>query len=204
MLPMAFRLLTLTYYSTIMKNTKNILWALPLFSILLFTSCEKDDPDVPNEEELITTLVYTLTPQGGGTAVEFRFTDLDGDGGNAPVIVNGTLAANTVYDGVITLLNEAESPAENISEEVQAEAEEHQLFFAVAGASATIAYADTDADGNPIGLLSTLTSAGASSGTLTITLRHEPNKSATGVVAGNIANAGGETDIEVTFDVTVQ
>lgn len=204
MLPMAFRLLALTYYSTIMKNTKNILWALPIFSILFFTACEKDDPDLPNEEELITTLVYTLTPQGGGTAVEFRFTDLDGDGGNAPVIINGNVVSNTVYNGTITLLNESESPTKNITEEVQQEAEEHQLFFAVSSANATVEYADTDADGNPIGLLSTLTTAGASSGTLTVTLRHEPNKSATGVVAGNIANAGGETDIEVTFDVTVQ
>ena len=55
-----------------MKNSKNILWAVPLFSILFFTACEKDDPDVPNEEELITTLIYTLTPDGGGNAVEFR------------------------------------------------------------------------------------------------------------------------------------
>jgi hypothetical protein len=30
-----------------------------------------------------------------------------------------------------------------------------------------------------------------------------PNKNASGVVEGNIANAGGETDIEVNFDIVV-
>ncbi|HBK71516.1 MAG TPA: type 1 periplasmic binding fold superfamily protein, partial [Flavobacteriaceae bacterium] len=35
-------------------------------------------------------------------------------------------------------------------------------------------------------------------------LRHEPNKSASGVSDGDITNAGGETDIEVIFNITVQ
>ncbi|MCF8465016.1 MAG: type 1 periplasmic binding fold superfamily protein [Flavobacteriales bacterium] len=187
-----------------MKNNLKYLWALPLLAVVSLTSCEKDDPEIPNEEELITTLVYTLTPDGGGTAVEFRFTDLDGDGGDAPVITNGTLAANTAYSGVITLLNEAETPAEDITEEVEEEAEEHQLFYQVATANATVTYSDTDDDGNPIGIETNFTTGDASSGTLTITLRHEPNKAAAGVADGNIANAGGETDIEVTFIVTVQ
>lgn len=190
-----------------MKNSKNILWAVPLFSILFFTACEKDDPDVPNEEELITTLIYTLTPDGGGNAVEFRFTDLDGDGGDAPVISNGTLAANTTYTGVITLLNEAETPAEDITEEVEEEDEEHQLFyqFSTFFTSGSFMYADADANGNPIGLVTTFETPDSMSGlTLTITLRHEPEKEAVGVDLGLIDNAGGETDIEVTFDVTIQ
>lgn len=190
-----------------MKNTKNILWALPLFSILFFTACEKDDPDIPNEEELITTLIYTLTPQGGGAAVEFRFTDLDGDGGDAPVITNGVLAANTTYSGAVTLLNEAETPAEDITGEVDEEAEEHQLFFEFSTffPNGSFTYADADANGNPVGLLTTFETPDAQSGlTLTITLRHEPEKEAAGVALGLIENAGGETDIEVTFDVTFQ
>jgi hypothetical protein len=187
-----------------MKNVKNMLWALPLFSILFFTACEKEDPVIPNEEELITTLVYTLTPEGGGNPVVFSFQDLDGDGGDAPVIVNGTLAANTTYAGALSLLNETETPAESISEEVEEEADEHQFFFSVSGVDATVSYADADGNGNPIGLASTVVAGAVSSGTLIITLRHEPAKSASGVSDGDITNAGGETDIEVTFDVTVQ
>ena len=53
--------------------------------------------------------------------------------------------------------------------------------------------------GNPLGLSFILTTSGASSGELTFTLRHEPNKPNSG-----LDNAGGETDIEITFNVTVQ
>ncbi|MCF8461761.1 MAG: type 1 periplasmic binding fold superfamily protein [Flavobacteriales bacterium] len=190
-----------------MKNAKNILWALPLFSILFFTSCEKEDPFVPNEEELITTLIYTLTPVGGGTAVEFRFQDLDGDGGTAPVITSGTLAANTSYTGILTLLNEAVSPAESISDEIAAEAEDHQFFFSTTHFTfidGSIAYEDEDANGFPIGLLTTFAVGSVTHISLTIVLRHEPNKAALGVSIGGIDNAGGETDIEVEFDIPVQ
>ena len=44
----------------------------------------------------------------GAVPVVLSFTDLDGDGGNAPVINGGTLQANTTYTGTIDLLNEAE------------------------------------------------------------------------------------------------
>ncbi|MCB9187399.1 MAG: type 1 periplasmic binding fold superfamily protein [Flavobacteriales bacterium] len=189
-----------------MKNTLKLLWALPLFAIISLTSCDKNDPEIPNEEELITTLIYTLTPEGGGNAVEFRFTDLDGDGGDAPVITNGTLAANTTYSGVITLLNETETPAEVISEEVEEEAEEHQFFYQFSNQSFSggFDYADADGNGNPVGLLTTFATGTPLTTMLTITLRHEPNKTASGVSDGDITNAGGETDIEVTFDVTIQ
>lgn len=39
--------------------------AMVLTAIFFLTACEKDDPVIPNEEELITTLTYTLTPSGG-------------------------------------------------------------------------------------------------------------------------------------------
>ena len=60
-------------------------------------------------------------------------------------------------------------------------------------------YGDADSEGNPLGLSFILNTGMASSGGLTFTLRHEPNKPNTG-----LENAGGETDIEVTFDVTVE
>lgn len=189
-----------------MKNAKNILWALPLFSILFFTACEKEDPVVPNEEELITTLTYTLTPQGGGSIVQFEFRDLDGDGGDAPVITTGTLAANTTYVGVISLLDESGSETEDITVEIAEEAAEHQLFYTLNsfGFNGNVTYADADINGDPIGLLTNFTVGAPSTASLTISLRHEPDKTASGVSDGDITNAGGETDIEVTFEVIVQ
>ncbi len=172
--------------------------------ISLFSSCEKKEPKVPNEEEVITTLTYTLTPDGGGTAVVFSFQDLDGDGGNDPVLTNGTLAANQTYTGNLVLLNEIESPAGNINEEIIAEAEDHQFFFQSSLSDVSVAYTDQDANGNPLGLATTLTTGNAGTGTLTLVLRHEPSKNATGVANGDITNAGGETDIEVTFSLDVQ
>jgi hypothetical protein len=37
-----------------------------------------------------------------------------------------------------------------------------------------------------------------------VTLRHEPDKGAAGVSGGDITNAGGDTDIEVTFPVVIE
>lgn len=174
-----------------------------LILILLLASC-KDEPVDPIEEEVITTLNYTLTPVGGGSAVTLSFQDLDGDGGDAPTVTNGTLAANQMYTGSMELLNESETPSENITEEIEEEDEEHQFFFDSNVSGLEVLYNDLDEDGNPIGLSSTLSTGAAASGSLTITLRHEPMKSADGVSAGNIANAGGETDIEVTFTIDVE
>jgi len=177
-------------------------WLLGVLIIIL-SACEKDDPVIPNEEELITTLTYTMTASGGAPVV-LSFQDLDGDGGNTPIISADGLSANTTYAGVISLLNEQSSPADNITDEVAEEDEEHQLFYQSSVSGLTIAYTDQDADGNPVGLQTTLTTGDPGSGTLTITLRHEPMKGATGVAQGDITNAGGETDIEVTFNINVQ
>ncbi len=175
-----------------------------LLSMTLFYACDKDEPEIPNEEELITTLNYTLSPMNGGADVELSFVDLDGDGGANPLVTNGTLQANQTYEGTLELLNESESPAENITDEVAAEDLEHQFFFQSNASGVSVSYNDQDSEGNPLGVSSILTTGDATSGSLTITLRHEPNKSASGVSQGNISNAGGETDIEVTFTIDVQ
>ncbi len=176
---------------------------LLLCSFVLFsTSCDKEDPEIINEEEVITTLTYTLTPQDGGAPVVMSFRDLDGDGGNAPTITGGTLNANATYSGSLVLLNEQESPAEDITTEIREEAEEHQFFFISDDDSVTASYntSDVDADGLPVGLIHNVTTTDAGSANLTVILRHEPSKT-----AENDPNAaGGETDIEVTFPITVQ
>ena len=184
-----------------MKRNSLIL-ALLISIALIFSAC-KPDPVDPHEEELITTVIYTLTPDGGGSTVTLTWKDLDGDGGDPAVITGGTLAANTTYTGAIELLNESETPAEDITEEIMEEDEEHQFFFQTDIADLTIAYNDVDADNNPVGLSSILTTGAAGTGSITIILRHEPAKDATGVSDGDITNAGGETDIEVSIPVDV-
>lgn len=183
-----------------MKNFR--LLALFLSTSLVITSCSKDDAPTPvNEEELITTVEIILT--GGGQTITLISKDLDGDGPGAPVITpvgGATLVAGTTYTGTTSFLNESVNPAEDITEEVLEEGADHQVFYQLPATLGTITYDDVDANGKPIGLEFTLVAAtpGASNN-LIVTLKHLPNKSATGVAAGDITNAGGATDAAVTL-----
>ncbi|KPM33294.1 Hypothetical protein I595_197 [Croceitalea dokdonensis DOKDO 023] len=169
---------------------------------LLFVSCsDDDDPEVVNEEETITTMTVTLIPVGGGDTVTLQTQDLDGDGPAAPTVsVSGPLAGNTTYGGAILLLDETDTPPENITEEVAEEDDEHQFFFQTTGSINGVTYGDFDGDGNPLGITFGLETATAGAASLTITLRHEPKKPND----GTLADAGGETDIAQTFNLTVQ
>lgn len=187
-----------------MKKMKKVKFlATTIFATLLFVSCSNNDdtPNPVNEEEVITTLTVTLTPNGGGTPIQMQTRDLDGDGPNPPVItVSGNLANGVTYDGTIVLLNETVNPPDNITEEVEEESEEHQFFYTIGGGLlVTTDYTNFDSNGNPLGTEFTLTADAVSSGTLTVTLRHEPTKPNSG-----LGDAGGETDIAATFDVTIE
>ena len=168
---------------------------------LTFAACDKDaDDDGTTEEEVITTLIYTLAPEIGGDAVVFTFRDTDGDGGNAPTIETAPLQANTRYTGAIQVLNESVSPADDITAEVREEDEDHQFFFKFTVDGLSVEYADADSGGLPLGLETILFTGDPGTGTLTVILRHEPNKNA----QGNAETAGGETDIEVEFPLVVE
>jgi hypothetical protein len=192
-----------------MKSMKKIkLLSLSLIATLVFSACSDDDdaPQVINEEEVITTLNLFLTPEGGGEVVTFTYRDLDGDGSN-PEISSSALSANTSYTGRVEFLNELENPAEDITIEVLEEAEEHQVFYILEDSlNATPTYTGAlDNDGNPIGVEFSLEIGDASQGNLTVILIHEGDKNAPGAFEGNLSNeVGGETDIEVTFNVTVE
>ena len=200
-----------------MKLFTKYLWA-SLLAVVALSSCDDDDPEIPNEEEVITTVILELEDEAGND-IDFVFEDLDGDGGNAPEITSEPLAANTTYHGHIEFLNElaeeeeeeeeededehGHAHGEDVTEEIREEAEEHQVFYVLSsGVDATAQYEDddVDADGNPVGLEVIITTGDASTGTLTITLRHEPKKPND----GTLSDAGGETDVEVTFDMVIQ
>ena len=182
----------------------NKLLILSITGFVSFSSCKKDDPVtpvIPNEEELITTLNYTLTNALDITdVVTLTFVDLDGDGGTAPTITGGDLNLNKTYNGTMELLNASNSAdVEDITVEILEEDEDHQFFFSAD--SITVSYNDLDTNMNPVGLKTTLTLTAGSAGldTLKITLIHEPTKPNNGTVA----DAGGETDIEVSFPINV-
>lgn len=181
-------------------------FSLVLFTGLLFTACSKNDnsdrPEPVNEEEVITTMNVTLTPDGDGDVVTLKKYDSDGDGPLAPeVTVLGNLTVGASYKGTIVLLNETIKPAGKVTEEVMKENTDHQFFYnADANLNVTTVYGNTDDNGNPLGTEFTLTAGEASLGTLTITLRHLPKKPND----GTLADAGGVTDVDGTFALEVE
>jgi hypothetical protein len=199
--------------SSLSHQSKFTLSTFLLATLLLIGACS-DDPKPTNEEELITTVRVTLVPQEEGEIVTLEFYDEDGDGSIEPVYsyspstgegTIGLLAANTTYDATIQFLNETESPAENITEEIEEEADEHLVCFTESLTGLTIDYADTEADylvggsSRVVGLSTTwTTSAATGQGTVTLALRHQPGTK-TGACPGS-----GDTDVEVTFNVSIQ
>ncbi len=196
-----------------MKHMKNGT-ALVLGLAMTLAACKKEDPvpptpggnnPPPNEQELITTVIMHFESMDGSENKLFTWRDLDGDGGDPPVIEVEPLSAGTVYRVHIQLLDESDpDDVEDITEEIEEEDVEHQFFYTVTSADAGFVYDDADADGNPVGLATIWTMGAAGSGTLTVTLRHEPDKGAPGVSEGDITNAGGETDVEVAFPLIIE
>lgn len=183
---------------------KNLMKPLSLVAFALFlTSCDDDDAPVAiNQEEVITTVEYRLeNTADAGNVVVYESVDDDGDGPNAPnITIVGNLRANATYTGTIRFLNATVSPPENITEEVIQEAAEHEVFYTSSLSTLSVTKDDVDANNNPLGVETTLTTGAAGTGNLTITLRHEPTKPNDNTLSG----AGGETDVEVTFTVDVQ
>lgn len=183
-----------------MKITKLTLLLLAMMTS--FSACQKDDDDVDDhddhdhEEELITSLELIFTDESSKTTT-FRFADPDGDGGNGPTEFDTiVLAANSTYTLDIELLNESESPAEDLTHEVEEEGDEHLFCFTASGADVTVTAFDSDGT-YAIGLNSSVATGDAGTGTLTVALKHQP-----GVKDGTCTP--GETDIEVAFPIKIQ
>jgi hypothetical protein len=192
----------------------------PRYALILAIAACGDDGTIPDNNEVITTVALGFTPTGGAATV-FEFDDADGPGGAAPMIDPIAIAPGT-STLTIRFLNRLEDPPEEITDEVDDESDQHQLFFTGTavngpatnnpGAPLTQTYADTDSNGLPVGLDNTIT-ATAGTGTLTVTLRHLPPINGTAVKvpdlaaqvkAGGVESIGGSTDASVTFTVTVQ
>ena len=75
----------------------------------------------------------------------------------------------------------------------------NDLFFAFEDAGLALFQ-----NGNPVGLAFSLTTGAAGTGSFTVILLHEPDKTAPGVMGGDPANAGGEEDINATYPITIQ
>ena len=171
------------------------------FFSLTIISCH-DDHNHDHDHDAITTVELKLV--NGDETITLISKDLDGDGPNAPqVTVSGPLKKSTIYTGTIRFLNELENPTKDVTEEIVDESNAHQVFYIVSNNLGSFQYSDFDSNGKPLGLSTVYVSENAGLGNLRVVLRHLPNKNASGVAEGNIANARGETDIEVNFNIVL-
>lgn len=186
-------------------NTSKMIFKTTFVVILIFictlsyTSCKKiTDPPDPNDEELITTLQINFTDSAGVQPnVTAIFRDTDGGGGNSPSQWDTIkLKANTTYFATILLLDETKTPADTISNEVFAEAVDHLFCFTTNGINTTVLRTDLDANNLEIGLQSKWINGAAGSGTIQVTLRHQPD-------IKNGTCGPGASDIDVTFQCVI-
>ncbi|WP_276482553.1 hypothetical protein [Paraflavitalea pollutisoli] len=169
-----------------------------------FTACKKDKGET-NEEEVITTLQLTFTPQGGGSPLVYKFEDADGPGGAAPTIDQIVLAPSKSYDVALQLLNKTANPVEDITEEIEEEAAAHRFYFTPAtGSNITVSGLDKDANGVDLGLHSVWTTTAAATGSVKVTLRHYPAVPPNKAAADAVDSQKSGTDIEATFTTKIQ
>lgn len=178
-----------------------------------------DDHGHEHETEIISTVELTFSPAAGGDPVVVAFRDPDGDGGMSGTADDLELVAGETYSLSIRLLNELDDPAEDITEEVREEAEEHMVFLSSPMVSITYADLESDygenlvGDDLPVGLVHTVIASAPTSepSELRVVLRHlpelngEPQKTAELPMMAAAGEAlPGDVDVDVTFALTVQ
>lgn len=195
-----------------MKNLKII--ALYLLALLAFgfASCESEDPEKENEGEVITDVTLKFQELNGsnalvGDVLSFKASDPQGiEVGKTPTVQSISLTKGKKYQMTIEVTNSIEG--EDITQEILEEAEEHQFFFlgqVFDSSFFSIQYAD--AGGIALGVKTNVTvsaSTGTNNSSMRVVLRHDLDKNFPGASNPNFANfvqAGGETDLDITFPV---
>ncbi len=186
-----------------------------LIAAMLFSACDDaETPEAENEEEIITDVTLTFTPEGGGTAITATAKDADGEGpGSLAVVKDIELAANTTYTLTLDLQNSIEM--ESITEEIEKEDDEHMFFFGFTNGlfsdptgtgnigagnrDKPLNYEDDDAAGNPLGLETKWTTGDAATGTFRVILKHQPDLKTT----TSDSTIGG-SDVDISWDIEIQ
>jgi hypothetical protein len=187
-----------------------------LLSLVIFTACEDDDvvPEEEEEMEVITdvTLVFT---SDAGAVVTASAQDPDGEGVQELVVLDEIkLQAGTNYTLTFDIMNNLETPGEDIGDEIAEEDDEHQVFFAwtegafsnptgngnIDNASDPVNYNDADGNGNPLGLNTSWTAGDpTTAASFTVRLQHQPD-----VKTSTSGANDGDTDFELQFRLTIQ
>ncbi|WP_025742144.1 hypothetical protein [Aquimarina pacifica] len=169
-----------------------------IFLLCVSISCSDDDdnPDAINEEETITTVLLVVTEEGTTNVDTYTWTESDQD--------DIVLDADSTYNFKIQFLDQSDpTDVEDITEEVIEEKDEHFVFYETTTSGLTFASAsdDTiDSDSVAINISTDWETGDATTGIIRAYLIHEP----TTKTGSSRDDFGGETDIEVDFNVTIQ
>ena len=204
--------------NALFENVKRASGFLAIVLLGLITSCSNEDPVKQDVPEFISSVKLIFVPVGVGGVITATATDPDGLG-SADIEVTGPiqLAKNVSYTLTFEILNNLASPSDpeyDIDSEIEKEGDEHQFFFAwtnnvfsnptgngnIDNRSDLVNYNDEDVNGLPIGLSTVWTATEVTStGKFSLLLKHQPDlKSSTST------SSDGETDITLTFDITVE
>ena len=198
-------------------NTKHKVYLIALaFASCTFSSCTSEDPVPENDGELITDVTLTfqeIDASGNSVGAPFDFTASDAEGieiGSTPTVETVMLAKGKTYQMTIDVYNAV--AGEDITEEIEAEGDEHQFYFLGSAftSSPFLSYAYDDNGDELIGLKGIVTvqqSPGFNNANMQILLRHALDKNYPGADNPNFTNyaqAGGESDLDITFPVVVE
>lgn len=195
-----------------MKNLKKLSFYLAAVLGLGLASCQSEEPKIENDGEVITDVTLKFQELNAsnalvGSVLSFKASDPQGiEIGKTPTIQALSLAKGKKYQMTVEVTNGIKGI--DITQEILTEAAAHQFFFlgpAFDSNIFSIQYAD--AGGVALGLKNNLTvsiSTGTNNSTMRVVLRHSLNKSFAGASNPNFSNfvqAGGETDLDITFPV---
>ena len=173
-----------------------------------------------HDHELITTVILNFAADAGDDVSATATADTFAGGVIAGDIV---LSEGTDYTLTFEILNEEETPAEEVHIEIADEDDEHQVFFqgsAVTGpatgdnpnAIVEQIYVDFDENTEPLGLVNEINTLQTGSGDFKVTLRHMPlqngqsikDDAAADVAEDGLGAIGGDNDFSIDFALTVE
>lgn len=177
-----------------------------LVAVLLFASCKKDEAIEPTDDnELITRVELTFINSATNALVKYSFQDKDGDPKTAPEKFDKiVLSKGVTYIMSIEVFDDTKSPVKDITYEIDEESDVHLFVYKTTPATLlTTTIQDIDKNGLPIGLTAkVLASSTAGTGKFNVLLKHQPELNGVKVKTGQ--EAGGSTDIDLSFDVEVK
>jgi hypothetical protein len=181
------------------------------------TPGDDHDHDHDHDNELMNEVILNFESTTGGDDVVITWTE---DTAETDLIV---LSDADDYSLSLGFWNTLGTEDENVTIEINDEADEHQVFFTGGGvvgpasdsmdAIVTQSYSDFDSNGLPVGLENTITTDAVGTGEFIVTLRHMPPESgvavktetlADDVLADGFSAIGGNNDVQLTFTIEVQ